>query len=99
MLFEVWHRDLENPFAFSSDTIWYLMQSKSTVDNGWWWWNPRLGAPFGLDELAYPPTARWIRRRLDRESIRAERDRGGKRHVGAAGRGQRAVGDVVHAKC
>ena len=30
------------------------MQSKSTVDNGWWWFNPMLGAPFGLDELAFP---------------------------------------------
>ena len=39
----------EHPLAFSSDTLWYLMQSKGTVDNGWWWWNPRLGAPFGLD--------------------------------------------------
>jgi phosphoglycerol transferase len=30
------------------------MQSKSTVDNGWWWSNSSLGAPFALDELAYP---------------------------------------------
>ena len=30
------------------------MQSKSTIDNGWWWFNPMLGAPFGLDELAFP---------------------------------------------
>src|SRR5262245_16456312 len=30
------------------------MQSKSTVDNGWWWFNPMVGAPFGLDELAFP---------------------------------------------
>jgi hypothetical protein len=40
--------------AFSSDSLWYLSQSKSTVDNGWWWWNPRLGAPYGLDEVRLP---------------------------------------------
>ena len=54
VLLEGWHRDISMPLAFSSDSLWYLMQSKSTVDNGWWWWNPRLGAPYGLDELAYP---------------------------------------------
>lgn len=54
ILLEGWHRDIGIPLAFSSDTLWYLMQSKSTVDNGWWWWNPRLGAPYGLDEVAFP---------------------------------------------
>jgi phosphoglycerol transferase len=49
-----WHRDVRVPLKFSSDSLWFLMQSKSTVDNGWWWWNSRLGAPFSLDELAYP---------------------------------------------
>jgi hypothetical protein len=48
-----WQRDFHVPFGFSSDSLWFLMQSKSTVDNGWWWSNPRLGAPFGLDERAY----------------------------------------------
>jgi phosphoglycerol transferase len=54
LLLEGWHRDIRVPFGFSSDTLWFLMQSKSTVDNGWWWSNPRIGVPFGLDELAYP---------------------------------------------
>jgi len=49
-----WHRDIRVPLKFSSDSLWFLMQSKSTVDNGWWWSNSRLGAPFALDELAYP---------------------------------------------
>jgi hypothetical protein len=49
-----WHRDIRVLLAFSSDTLWFLMQSKSTVDNGWWWSNSRLGAPFAFDELAYP---------------------------------------------
>jgi hypothetical protein len=53
-LFRGWQRELRFPLAFSSDTLWFLMQSKSTVDNGWWWSNPRLGAPFGLEVLAYP---------------------------------------------
>ena len=49
-----WHRDIRVPLRFSNDTLWYLMQSKSTVDHGWWWSNSSLGAPFALDELAYP---------------------------------------------
>jgi phosphoglycerol transferase len=49
-----WQRDLGVPLGFSSDTLWFLMQSKSTLDNGWWWSNPRLGAPFAFDALAYP---------------------------------------------
>jgi len=49
-----WHRDIRVPLGFSSDSLWFLMQSKSTVDNGWWWSNPRIGAPFALDALAYP---------------------------------------------
>jgi phosphoglycerol transferase len=49
-----WQRDLAVPFGFSSDSLWFLMQGKSTLDNGWWWSNPRLGAPFAFDALAYP---------------------------------------------
>ncbi len=54
VLLEGWHRDLRVPLGFVSDSLWYLAQSKSTVDNGWWWWNPRLGAPYGLDEVSFP---------------------------------------------
>jgi hypothetical protein len=49
-----WRRDLRVPLQFSSDSLLALMQSKSTVDNGWWWSNSMLGAPFVLDELAFP---------------------------------------------
>jgi phosphoglycerol transferase len=42
------------PLWFSIDSLFYLMQAKSTIDNGWWWFNPRVGAPFGLDQLAFP---------------------------------------------
>src|SRR5262249_47316687 len=55
-----WHRDIRVPLGFSSDSLWFLMQSKSTVDNGWWWSNPRLGAPFGLDALAYPSNSNVV---------------------------------------
>jgi hypothetical protein len=47
-------RDFHVPLGFVSDGIWFLAQAKSTVDNGWWWWNPNIGAPHGLDEVAYP---------------------------------------------
>jgi phosphoglycerol transferase len=49
-----WQRDPRVPLGFSSDSLFYLMQSKSTIDNGWWWSNPMLGAPAALDELAFP---------------------------------------------
>jgi phosphoglycerol transferase len=49
-----WTRDLDVPFQFFFDGLFYLAQAKSTIDNGWWWFNPMLGAPFGLDELAFP---------------------------------------------
>jgi phosphoglycerol transferase len=54
VLLEGWHRDIRVPLGFVSDSLWYLAQAKSTIDNGWWWWNPRLGAPAGLDEVSYP---------------------------------------------
>src|SRR4051794_23880046 len=51
---EGWHRNIKVPLGFSVDSLQALMQSKSTVDNGWWWFNPMVGAPFGLDELIFP---------------------------------------------
>jgi hypothetical protein len=53
-LLQGWVRDFRIPLAFSTDSLFALMQSKSTIDNGWWWFNPIIGAPFGLDERAYP---------------------------------------------
>jgi hypothetical protein len=47
-------RDLHIPLAFNIDGLFHMMQSKSTIDNGWWWFNPLLGTPFGLDERAFP---------------------------------------------
>jgi phosphoglycerol transferase len=54
LLLRGWRRDWQVPFSFQSDGIFYLMQSKSTIDNGWWWFNPMIGAPFGFDALAFP---------------------------------------------
>ena len=53
-LLGAWHRDVHVPLTFSSDSLWFLMQSKSTVDGSWWWWNSHIGAPFVYDALAYP---------------------------------------------
>src|SRR5579864_9371780 len=50
-------RNLHTPLNFYGDASFFLMQSKSTMDNGWWWSNPRLGAPFVFDELAFPANA------------------------------------------
>lgn len=52
-----WDRDFTVPLRFSRDSLSAGMQTKSTVDNGWWWFNPKVGAPFGLDELQYPANA------------------------------------------
>ena len=41
VFFQGWQRDVRVPLGFVSDSLWYLAQSKSTVDNGWWWFNPR----------------------------------------------------------
>ena len=49
-----WKRDIRVPLGASDDTLVALMQSKSTIDHGWWWSNPMLGAPYTLDELAFP---------------------------------------------
>ena len=41
------------PVAHASDALFYLAQTKSTLDHGWWWWNPSLGAPLGLNALPF----------------------------------------------
>lgn len=42
------------PLVFDGDALFYLAQTKSTVDNGWWWNNPLIGAPLGLHALTFP---------------------------------------------
>ncbi|MEO8484538.1 MAG: hypothetical protein ABI634_20210 [Acidobacteriota bacterium] len=68
-----WDRDFKVPLRFSRDSLSGAMQSKSTVDNGWWWFNPKVGAPFGLDELQYPANSNadqalvWVVSRVIRD--------------------------------
>ena len=72
-----WRRDIGVPLGFSSDSLLALMQSKSTVDNGWWWFNPMVGAPLGLDELAFPANSNvdqaivWMVSRFVRDAATA----------------------------
>jgi phosphoglycerol transferase len=72
-----WRRDIHVPFTFATDGLFYLMQSKSTVDNGWWWFNPMVGAPFGLDQLAFPANSNvdqlvvWMVSRLVPDALAA----------------------------
>jgi phosphoglycerol transferase len=47
-------RDFRVPLMFESDALVFLEQVKSTIDNGWWWFNPRVGMPQGLDQLLWP---------------------------------------------
>lgn len=46
-----WRADV--PFEFSGDYLFYLAQSKATIDHGWWWHNPSLGAPIGLHAVTF----------------------------------------------
>ena len=72
-----WRRDFTVPIGFSVDSLFYLMQAKSTVDNGWWWFNPMVGAPFWLDELGFPSNSNtdqvivWAVSRLVRDPLAA----------------------------
>jgi phosphoglycerol transferase len=45
--------DAHLPLVFSGDALFYLAQTKSTMDHGWWWFNPSLGAPFGLTAATF----------------------------------------------
>jgi phosphoglycerol transferase len=49
-----WRHDFRVPLGFSGDSLFYLMQCKGTIDNGWWWFNSMIGAPWGLNELVFP---------------------------------------------
>ncbi len=49
-----WRRDFHIPIAFSSDSLVFLMQTKSTMDHGWWWSNQMLSAPSTFHALAFP---------------------------------------------
>jgi len=48
-ILQVWRADLDVPFAYRSETQYYLMLAKTMGDHGGYLENPSLGAPFGLE--------------------------------------------------
>jgi phosphoglycerol transferase len=54
LLLRIWRTDLRVPFNYWGDTIFELTLVKSIAQNGWIWFIERLGAPFGLDIVAFP---------------------------------------------
>jgi phosphoglycerol transferase len=46
-------RDFGIPVFFLGDALFYLVQSKTTLDHGWWWWNPSIGVPTGYHALVF----------------------------------------------
>ena len=53
------------PVSYSGDGLFYLAQSKTTIDHGWWWFNPSIGMPFGLPAIIFAQDAN-----VDRHSRR-----------------------------
>ncbi|MEZ5286830.1 MAG: hypothetical protein R2712_18885 [Vicinamibacterales bacterium] len=47
-------RDLHVPVRFGVDSLAYLTQTKTTIEQGWWWTNPRLSAPSAFNALLFP---------------------------------------------
>ncbi len=45
------------PVSYSGDGLFYLAQSKTTIDHGWWWFNPSIGMPFGLPAIIFAQDA------------------------------------------
>src|SRR5262245_27166780 len=53
-ILRLWKVDLRVPFNYWGDTLYFLSLTKSIADGGWIWMIPRLGAPFGLEIVAFP---------------------------------------------
>jgi hypothetical protein len=51
---KLWRADLDVPFNYWGDTLFYLSTVRSLIDGDWIWSVGRLGAPFGLDISAFP---------------------------------------------
>lgn len=54
LLLRIWRTDLRVPFNYWGDTVFELALVKSIAGHGWIWFIERLGAPFGLDIVAFP---------------------------------------------
>lgn len=50
----LWESDVQVPFHYKGDTLWFLVPIKGIVDNGWSYEIPQLSAPFGLSAIAFP---------------------------------------------
>ena len=53
-LMRLWRADLQIPFAYQYDSLFYLMTTKGVLRHGWWFENPDLGAPFGQELYDFP---------------------------------------------
>jgi phosphoglycerol transferase len=51
---ELWNVDLDAPFAYLVDGVFYLMVIKAVLDHGWIGENDNLGAPFGQQLWDFP---------------------------------------------
>jgi hypothetical protein len=62
---KLWRVDLKVPINYWGDTIQQLALVKSLTDGSWFWFVSRLGAPFGLDFVAFPQnfnfSSLWIK--------------------------------------
>lgn len=54
LILRLWRANLIVPFNYEADTIFELTLAKSIADGGWIWFIERLGAPFGLEIVAFP---------------------------------------------
>jgi phosphoglycerol transferase len=65
--------DSRVPIVASGDALFYLAQTKSTLDHGWWWHNPSLGLPTEYPPLIFGQTTNvdqavvWIVGRFTRD--------------------------------
>ena len=70
-------RNLAMPVAWGNDALFYLMQAKATIDNGWWWTNPAISAPSGYHALLFPQSANvdqaivWLAGRATSDALAA----------------------------
>lgn len=54
VILRLWKANLRIPFEYLGDTVFELALAKSIADGGWTWFIERLGAPFGLEIVAFP---------------------------------------------
>ncbi|MDQ6619137.1 MAG: hypothetical protein M3Z31_05480, partial [Pseudomonadota bacterium] len=54
--------DAAVPINDWGDTLWFLVELKSLLENGWTWSVPQLSAPAGLEAVAFPvnTTIDWL---------------------------------------